>query len=87
MERPIDFSRNRHMLCEQCGRRWAVNLDWIDRWDEGRESCPGCGVTCEAATAPRVTVDPDDLALDDDDVSRLTWYHTTTHPDWPRARL
>jgi hypothetical protein len=32
MERPIDFSRERHMLCGQCGRQWVVDLDWIDRW-------------------------------------------------------
>jgi len=80
VERPIDFSRDRHMLCGQCGRRWAVDLDSIDRWEEGKESCPGSSVACEAATASRVTVDPDDPSLNDEDVGRLTWYHTTAHP-------
>lgn len=71
------------MLCGQCSRRWIVDLDWIDRWKQALESCPGCGVTCELETAPRVTVDLDDLALRDDNVSQLAWYHTSTQPDWP----
>jgi len=83
VERPIDFSRKRYMLCGQCGRKWVVDLDWIDRWERALETCPGCGVTCEEETAPRVTVDPDDPALTDEKVSRLVWYHTSTQPNWP----
>jgi hypothetical protein len=60
-----------------------VDLDWIDRWEQALESCPGCGVTCEVETAPRVTVAPDDPALSDDNVAQLIWYHTSTQPDWP----
>ena len=71
------------MLCGQCRREWVVDLDWIDRWEQALETCPGCGVTCDVETAPRVTVDPDDPALTDEDVGRLVWYHTSTRPDWP----
>jgi hypothetical protein len=66
------------MLCGQCSHQWIADLDWIDRWDQALESCPGCGVTCEAEIAPRVTVDPHDLALTEDNVARLIWYHTST---------
>lgn len=83
MERPIDFSRDRHMLCRGCGRQFVVGLDWIDRWEQGQEKCPGCGMTCEHEDAPRVTIDPTDPALDDDRVTRLFWYHSSTQPDWP----
>ncbi|MDJ0324202.1 hypothetical protein QMG61_10540 [Cryobacterium sp. PH31-AA6] len=83
LERPIDFSRQRHMLCGKCSHQWVVDLGWIDRWDHALERCPGCGVTCEAEMAPRVTVDPDDPALRDENVARLVWYHTSTQPDWP----
>jgi hypothetical protein len=83
MERLIDFSRDRHMLCRGCGQRFLVDLDWIDRWEQGREECPGCGLTCEHEDAPRVTVDPADRALDDNRVTALFWYHSSTHPDWP----
>lgn len=71
------------MLCEGCRQRFVVGLDWIDRWEQGQEECPGCGMTCEHEDAPRVTVDPADPALDDDRVTRLFWYHTSTQPDWP----
>ncbi|MFE0645721.1 hypothetical protein ACFW2Y_29535 [Streptomyces sp. NPDC058877] len=83
MERWIDFSRDRRMLCGACGHQWRVDLDWIDRWEQGEETCPGCGMTCEHEDSPRVTVDPDDPALDDDRVARFFWYHTSTQPDWP----
>ncbi|MDT0615538.1 hypothetical protein [Streptomyces lancefieldiae] len=84
MERWIDFSRDRRMLCGACGHQWRVDLDWIDRWERGGEKCPGCGLTCEHEDAPRVTVDPDEPALDDDWVVTVSWYHTSTQPDWPR---
>jgi hypothetical protein len=83
MERRIDFSRERQMLCGICGQRWAVGLDWIDRWEQAKETCPGCGTTREHEDSPRVTVDPGDPALDDDQVARCSWYHTSTQPDWP----
>jgi hypothetical protein len=40
-------------------------------------------MTCEHEDAPQVTVDPADPALDDDRVTWLFWYHTSTQPDWP----
>lgn len=85
MERLIDFFHDRHMLCGTCGHQFVVDLDWIDRWEQGREKCPECAMTCEHEDAPRVTVSPGDPAVDDDRVARLYWYHTSTHPDWPRS--
>ena len=82
MERQIDFSRDRLMLCGGCGHRWLVDLDWISRWEQARETCPRCGMTCEQEDSARVTVDPHDPALDDR-VARFHWYHTSTQPDWP----
>jgi hypothetical protein len=82
MERQIDFSHGRLMLCGACTHRWVVDLAWVDRWERGEETCPRCGVSCEHEDSPRVTVDPDDPALDDR-VTRLHWYHTSTQPDWP----
>lgn len=70
------------MLCGICGHHWMVDLDWIDRWEQGGENCPGCGTTCEHENSPRATVDPGDPALDDQ-VAHFFWYHTSTHPDWP----
>jgi hypothetical protein len=82
-ERPVDFGRDRHMLCGNCRQRFVVGLDWLDRWGERKEECPSCGLTCEHEDAPRVTVDPDDPALDDSRVALFSWYHSSTQPDWP----
>lgn len=83
VERPIDFFRHRHMLCGRCGHRLIVDLDWIDRWEQSQERCPECGVDCEEEASPRVTVPPNDPALDTDAISRYAWYHTSTQPNWP----
>ncbi|EKX60742.1 hypothetical protein Sipo8835_03120 [Streptomyces ipomoeae] len=83
MERRIDFWRERQMLCGRCDHWWRVDLDWIDRWEQTEETCPGCGMTCEHEESPRVTVGPDDPALDDDRVAQFSWYHTSTQADWP----
>lgn len=83
MDRPIDFSRKRHMLCGHCGDQHRVSPEWIHSWQRGNERCPGCGITCEHEDRARPTVDPDDPALDDGAVPQLFWYHTSTHSDWP----
>ena len=44
-------------------------------------------MTCEEETAPRVTVDPDDPALNDDNIAQLAWYHTSTQPEWPTRNI
>ena len=75
------------MLCGRCGHPWTVNLEWIERWDQGHERCPGCGVDCTPEDAPRVTVDPNDPALVDENVARLSWYHSSTHPNWPPTEV
>src|SRR5659263_351218 len=75
------------MLCGACQHKWVVDLDWLDRWEQALESCPGCAITCEAEEAPRVTVDPDDISLSDEMVPGLTWYHTSTQSDWPNRQF
>lgn len=71
------------MHCPNCTRQFRVSLDWISRWEQGHEECSGCGLTCVHELAPKVTVDPDDPALDADRVSDLFWYHSSTRSDWP----
>lgn len=83
MERTIDFWRGRRMRCHTCTHEFVVDLDWIDRWEQTREKCPSCGLTCEDEDAVDVTVDPGDSALDPGKVAQFFWYHTSTHPDWP----
>lgn len=83
MERSVDFNRDRRMACRQCGHEWSVDPEWVERWNQGDENCPGCGTTCEAENAAQFTVRKDDPALDHGVTTQLVWYHTTTYADWP----
>lgn len=79
----VDFNRDRRMRCGRCGEEWTVDLAWVERWKLGDERCPGCDTTSEAEDAARFTAHPGDPALNDDMAAQCTWYHTSTHPDWP----
>lgn len=83
VERPVDFSRDRQLLCRRCSHSWTVDLAWLERWRSAEECCPNCQVTCEAEDAGGVTVADGDPALNDDLVREFFWYHTTTESDWP----
>lgn len=85
VERRIDFLRERRMLCGICDHQWTVDLDWIERWNQGQEICPSCGMNCEDERSAQVTIDPGDAALEDQQVAAFAWYHTSTQPDWPTA--
>ena len=86
-ERPINFFRDRYMLCHQCGHIFTANLEILEALELVEESCPACGITCKDEESPRVTADPYDPILDPENVNRFTWYHTSTIPDWPQAKF
>lgn len=71
------------MLCGVCGHQWFADLEYLERWSQAKESCEQCGTDCEDENGARPTVVPDDPVLVDADVPRLSWYHTSTHADWP----
>ncbi|MGQ4560640.1 hypothetical protein ACUH90_02165 [Dermabacteraceae bacterium P7054] len=83
IERVIDFSKPRVLLCQRCKYRAAFSQSWIDRWGQGEESCPSCGVNSDSPERADYDWDRSDLAADDDIVLDLNWYHTTTHRNWP----
>lgn len=81
----MGFYRARHTRCAACGHEETLDLDWFERWSVGDEFCPGCRVDCTEEKATRVVADPQDPALDDALVARLSWWHTSSFPDWPSA--
>lgn len=83
VDRLPDFYRSRLARCAACGHEQAFDADWFERWSHGDEACPSCGVDCTAEDATRVEADPADPALDDSQVLSLSWWHTSTHLDWP----
>lgn len=83
LDRRPNFYRLRQTQCAACGHRQDFDDDWLERWACGGESCPGCGVDSSAEAATQVVEHPADLALDDGKVPTLSWWHTSTHSDWP----
>ncbi len=87
VDRFPDFYRWRLTRCAACGHEQAFDSDWFERWSHGEEMCPSCGVDCTAKDATRVEADPADLALHASQILRLSWWHTSTHADWPPGDL
>lgn len=85
VDRPVDFYRRRLTRCAACQHVDFFDGDWYDRWGHGEESCPGCGVDCTEEQATAFVVNPEDEALNDSLVSSLSWWHTSTHQDWPSS--
>ena len=83
MNRPVDFYRERQMRHGPCGHTCSVTLEWYERYREGAHGCPGCGVTADVADGLQFTGDPADPVLDDDFATEVTWFHTSTRPEWP----
>lgn len=83
IERPVDFSKHRILLCKNCKYRAAFPHSWIDLWEQGKETCPSCRI--ESSHQRRAVYDWDhsDLITDISKVLNLNWYHTTTHTNWP----
>lgn len=71
------------MKCGACTHEWDATVDWLDRFDQGKEGCPGCGTDCRGEDRPDFTAAPDDPAHDEATTRDLTWYHSSTHAVWP----
>jgi len=82
-DRAVNFERLRGIRCGACGHEWHVDAVWLERFDQGYESCPQCRTDC------RLERRPDFWALDDDAVNApelardLYWYHSSAHANWP----
>lgn len=42
MERRVDFSRERRMLCGSCAHGFLVDPDWTESREQARQRCSGC---------------------------------------------
>ncbi|OCW84107.1 hypothetical protein A8M60_11950 [Nocardia farcinica] len=71
------------MRCRTCSHEWDVDADWLERFDNMEEPCPGCGTDCTSEDRPDFWVRPHHPALDDDTVRGTYWYHSSTHAVWP----
>lgn len=87
IERAIDFDRLLYMRCGYCRHEWSVDANWLDRFDQGKESCPECGTDCQTEDRPDFWAPGGDPACDDSLVRNLYWYHTSAQPNWPNRTL
>lgn len=83
IERKVNFDRLRGMRCGGCSYEWNPNDKWLDRFNQGEETCPSCGTDCQVEERPNFWAAQDDLSYDDTNVQATSWYHTSTHSSWP----
>ncbi|MDE1656472.1 MULTISPECIES: hypothetical protein [Actinomycetaceae] len=86
IDREVDFMRSRYMRCEKCGWKWKASDEWLGKFFHRQEGqCPECGARhLEENAYLRVDGDPKDAARNVSKLTSLYWYHTSTHPDWPK---
>lgn len=82
-ERAVNFERLRRMRCGSCSHEWRVSGEWLERFDQARESCPACGTDCQGEDRPDFCAEPNDPAQDDSAARAFYWYHSSTHERWP----
>ena len=84
IERFDGFAYDYQMHCA-CGRTSRVPADvyWERESIDALAPCEHCGQEIHFGSAVAALRDPNDLALSNDKVADLAWYHTSTFRDWP----
>jgi hypothetical protein len=81
-ERPGHFTSSFRMNCE-CGGVSTISGSEYHTSVDAMMPCGHCGAAIHFGRAVAALRDPNDAALDNANISRLAWYHTSTSPDWP----
>ncbi|WNF31079.1 hypothetical protein RI138_31985 [Streptomyces sp. C11-1] len=88
IERKITFAYAFRMRCGICRQTSVLSGSDYLRLEDGNGACmpcDQCGGSIRFGPRTASIRDPDDPALDDSMVSRLSWYHTSTYEDWPSS--
>ena len=56
------------MRCGSCSYEWKTNDEWLDRFNQGEETCPICGTDCQVEERPNFWAAQDDPSYDDTNV-------------------
>jgi len=82
-DRPAGFDYGYRMRCE-CGSASDLSADdYAAEVDEAHMPCSTCGNRIHFGRAIIALRDPTDPALENGQLNRFAWYHTSTSPDWP----
>ncbi|MEU0414504.1 hypothetical protein ABZ307_42980 [Streptomyces griseorubiginosus] len=88
IERPISFGYDFLMRCDNCGQTSPLSgADYLRRNDEAHAlmECEHCDNAIHFGPLAADIRDRNDPALNDDRLSKLSWYHTSTYSNWPSA--
>ncbi|AKK27838.1 hypothetical protein [Mycobacterium sp. EPa45] len=88
VEQPLTgFNFSYWFSCVECGRRVEIAADLYERQTSGTQPADfsrcQCGTEVEVTALDPVLGNPNDVALPDDDVDGLYWYHTSPYQKWP----
>lgn len=86
VERPVTFDYGYNMRCAECsGITPLTATEYFSEPNGAHVDCVNCAYDIHFGQAVMTIRDSDDPVLDDQQASRVAWYHTSTAPAWPRA--
>lgn len=83
VDRPVSFAYNYRMRCSCGGVEDLSAADYEAEINEAHIPCSRCGGSIHFGRGVAALRDLKDPALEDEQLGRLAWYHTSTSPDWP----
>lgn len=83
VDRPVSFAYNYRMRCGCGGVEDLSAVDYEAEINEAHIPCSRCGGSIHFGRRVAALRDLNDSALENEQLSRLAWYHTSTSPDWP----
>jgi len=83
VDRPVSFAYNYRMRCGCGGVEDLSAADYEAEINEAHMPCSHCGGSIHFGRGAAALRDLNDPALENEQLNRLAWYHTSTSPDWP----
>lgn len=87
IERFDGFDYGYRMGCNVCDNATAVSAHdyWLKVTGKPYVDCANCGSQIHIGPAVAKIRDPNDRALDDDQLRSFAWYHSSTWEEWPSS--
>jgi len=85
VERNDGFAYDYRMKCDCGGSSVLTAADYFAEVNQAHMQCEHCGGTIHFGRAVIALRDEHDPALENERISQLVWYHTSTSEDWPSA--
>lgn len=83
VDRPVSFAYDYRMRCGCGGVEDLSAVDYEAEINEAHMPCSHCGGSIHFGRGVAALRDLNDSALENEQLNRLAWYHTSTSLDWP----